>query len=150
MSDQDGEFRTGGVCHLLWYRHEEECAVNVGSWLSAASQLYTPSGTADMRRAETTVMTWWGTRGLCSHTTTIFIKYCMGYKLCVKSCVCVCVNIPLRSFLSGLCLMWCSHSGSLSSTPIKREGCPLPATLRHASPASRERGPIIYYLFPSC
>lgn len=67
-------------------------------------------------------------------------------------CVFVCANIPLSRFLSGLCpcVMWCSHSGGLSTTPIKREGCPLPYTLRHASPASRERGPIIYYLFPSC
>lgn len=44
-----------------------ERGVNVGSWLSAASQLYRPSGTADMRRGETAVMTWWGTRGLRSH-----------------------------------------------------------------------------------
>lgn len=62
------------------------------------------------------------------------------------------VLICVLSVLSGLwfCLMRCSHSGSPPMTPIKREGCPLPATLRHASPASRERGPIIYYLFPSC
>lgn len=53
-----------------------------------------------------------------------------------RGCVCwfVC-------FLSGVCLLWCSHSGSLPLTSIKREWCPLPATLRHASSVSGERGP---------
>lgn len=53
-----------------------------------------------------------------------------------RGCVCwfVC-------FLSGVCLLWCSHSGSLPLTSIKREWCPLPATLRHASSVSGERRP---------
>lgn len=53
-----------------------------------------------------------------------------------RGCVCwfVC-------FLSGVCLLWCSHSGSLLLTSIKREWCPLPATLRHASSVSGEMGP---------
>lgn len=78
-----------GICHLLWDRHEGECRVNVGSWLSAVSQLYMPRGTTDMRRA---AMTWWGTRGLYCHTTTILIQHCKAYELYVKSYVCwVCV-----------------------------------------------------------
>lgn len=61
---------------------------------------------------------------------------CLACKLWERLCVCwfVC-------FLSGVCLLWCSHSGSLPLTSIKREWCPLPATLRHASSVSGERGP---------
>lgn len=77
-----------GVCHLLWDRHEGECGVNVGSWLSAVSQLYMPRGTTDMRRAETTAMTWWGTRGLYCHTTTILIQHCKAFELYTKSYAC--------------------------------------------------------------
>lgn len=64
-----------------------------------------------------------------------------------RVCVCVCADL---CFLSGVCLLWCSHSGSLPLTSLKREWCPLPATLRHASRVSGEKGLIIYYLFPSC
>ena len=60
-----------------------ECVgVNVGSGLSAVAQLYRPSGTADMRRAATSAMTWWGTQGLFCHTTAIFIQHSLAYKLC--------------------------------------------------------------------
>ena len=60
-----------------------ECVgVNAGSGLSAVAQLYRPSGTADMRRAATTAMTWWGTQGLYCHTTAIFIQHSLAYKLC--------------------------------------------------------------------
>lgn len=113
----------GGFCHLLWGRHEGEWGVNTGSQLSAASQLYRTRGIADTSRAATSAMTWWGTRGLRSHTTIIFIQQCMAFTLCVKSCVCLCIS---PSFLSGLrpCRMWCSHSGSLSTTPINKRRMP--------------------------
>lgn len=66
-----------------------ERGVNVGSWLSAASQLYRPSGTADMRRGETAVMTRWGDEG---YAVTVFIQRCTAYKLCDELGLCVCVR----------------------------------------------------------
>lgn len=57
VADQDEESRLGGRLPPALGRREGECGVNVGSPLSAVSQLYRPSGTADMRRAETTAMT---------------------------------------------------------------------------------------------
>lgn len=79
-------------------------------------------------------MTWWGNQRsyffccffLSCHTTTIFIQLGAAYKLCVW-----------RPEYVLICALGLSEGPTVEApplTPVKREGCPLPAALRRARP----------------
>lgn len=98
-------------------------------------QLYRPSGSVDMRRAETTAMTWWGTPGLYCHSSAVLIQPGAVRKHWGGLRVLICV-FSLRALSSVMLPQWKPASDLYKKRVMPTSCCPqaCPFCLRGEGP----------------